>query len=141
MFLGLLGLGKWSVILFMLFIVLCFYFTLTFFEYSREDDHRIIKHSKIGTTICLAIALQSNSTNSTDSLLAVSFFINQGNSLVPLLEFGARRLDEQHTPPPKSLVHQLVLHLKAPLIHQITKNCFIKQSLYINCTNCYYICQ
>ena len=57
MFLGLLGLGKWSVILFMLFIVLCFYFTLTFFEYSREDDHRIIKQSKIGATICLAIAL------------------------------------------------------------------------------------
>ncbi|WP_050182290.1 hypothetical protein [Domibacillus robiginosus] len=43
--------------LFTALIVLCCYFTLTFFEYLRKDDERIIKQSKIGAVICIALAL------------------------------------------------------------------------------------
>lgn len=40
-----------------LLIVLCFYFTLTFFESLRKGDERIIKQSKFAAIICMAIAL------------------------------------------------------------------------------------
>ncbi len=44
-------------IILILFIVLCFYFTLTFFESLRKGDERIIKQSKFAAIICMAIAL------------------------------------------------------------------------------------
>ena len=49
------GIGM-SIIL-ILFIVLCFYFTLTFFEALRKGDERIIKQSKFAAIICMAVAL------------------------------------------------------------------------------------
>jgi hypothetical protein len=49
------GIGM-SIILILL-IVLCFYFTLTFFESLRKGDERIIKQSKFAAIICMAIAL------------------------------------------------------------------------------------
>ena len=49
--------GIWANILFTLIIVLCFYFTLTFFEYLRNGDERMIKQSKIGAVICMALSL------------------------------------------------------------------------------------
>ena len=55
--LGLLGEEIWVGILFTLLIVLCFYFTLTFFEYLRKDDERVIKQSKIASIICITLAL------------------------------------------------------------------------------------
>ena len=48
--------ARWLVILSALFLVFCFYFTLTFFEYLREDDRRIIRQAKTGAIACLAIA-------------------------------------------------------------------------------------
>jgi hypothetical protein len=44
-------------IILILLIVLCFYFTLTFFESLRKGDERIIKQSKFAAIICMAIAL------------------------------------------------------------------------------------
>jgi hypothetical protein len=49
------GIGM-SIILILL-IVLCFYFTLTFFGSLRKGDERIIKQSKFAAIICMAIAL------------------------------------------------------------------------------------
>jgi hypothetical protein len=49
------GIGM-SIILILL-IVLCFYYTLTFFESLRKGDERIIKQSKFAAIICMAIAL------------------------------------------------------------------------------------
>jgi hypothetical protein len=49
------GIGM-SIIL-ILFIVLCFYFTLTFFEALHKGDERIIKQSKFAAIICMSIAL------------------------------------------------------------------------------------
>ena len=49
------GIGL-SIIL-ILFIVLCFYFTVTFFEALCKGDQRIIKQSKFAAIICMAIAL------------------------------------------------------------------------------------
>ncbi|PFG14503.1 hypothetical protein ATG70_2735 [Bacillus sp. es.036] len=49
------GIGM-SIILILL-IVLCYYFTLTFFESLRKGDERIIKQSKFAAIICMAIAL------------------------------------------------------------------------------------
>ena len=49
------GIGM-SIILILL-IVLCFYFTLTFFYSLCKGDERIIKQSKFAAIICMAIAL------------------------------------------------------------------------------------
>ncbi len=49
------GIGM-SIILILL-IVLCFYFTLTFFESLRKGDERIIKQSKFAAITCMALAL------------------------------------------------------------------------------------
>lgn len=51
------GTGNWLGILSIVFIVLCFYFTLTFFQYLKEEDARLTKQSKLGAVICLAVSL------------------------------------------------------------------------------------
>lgn len=55
--LGLMGAMHWVGTLSTLLIILCFYFTLTFFENLRKDDERITKQSKLAATICIALAL------------------------------------------------------------------------------------
>ena len=51
------GSANWINILAMIFLVLCFYFTLMYFQYLKEDDDRLIKQSRLVAVICLAIAL------------------------------------------------------------------------------------
>ena len=51
------GSANWINILVMIFLVLCFYFTLMYFQYLKEDDDRLIKQSRLVAVICLAIAL------------------------------------------------------------------------------------
>ena len=51
------GVANWVNILAMVFIVLCFYCTLTYFQYLKEGDDRLIKQSKLAAVISLAIAL------------------------------------------------------------------------------------
>lgn len=51
------GTGNWLGILSIVFIVLCFYFTLTFFQYLKQEDARLTKQSKLGAVICLAASL------------------------------------------------------------------------------------
>ncbi|WP_442600085.1 hypothetical protein [Neobacillus sp. D3-1R] len=53
---GMLGVGNWIGILTTCLIILCFYFTLTFFEQLRKGEERIIKQSKIAATICFTLA-------------------------------------------------------------------------------------
>lgn len=48
---------KWIGIVISILIILCFYFTLTFFESLRNGDTRIIKQSKIAAVVCLTITL------------------------------------------------------------------------------------
>lgn len=55
--LGILGPANWIGIVSIVLIILCFYFTLTFFEHLRKGDERISKQSKIAATICIALAL------------------------------------------------------------------------------------
>lgn len=54
---GFMGTGNWLGILSIVFIVLCFYFTLTFFQYLKQEDARLTKQSKLGAVICLAASL------------------------------------------------------------------------------------
>lgn len=54
---GLMGRGNWLGILSIVFIVLCLYFTLTFFQYLKQEDARLTKQSKFGAVICLAVSL------------------------------------------------------------------------------------
>ena len=51
------GSANWINILAMIFLVLCFYFTLMYFQYLKENDDRLIKQSRLVAVICLAIAL------------------------------------------------------------------------------------
>ena len=48
---------KWLDSLSLMLIVLCFYFTLTFFHYLKLGDERIIKQSKLAAVIFLALSL------------------------------------------------------------------------------------
>jgi hypothetical protein len=38
-------------------IILCFYFTLTFFHSLKSNDERVITQSKIAAVICLSLGL------------------------------------------------------------------------------------
>lgn len=49
--------GIVKMIFLILFIVLCFYFALTFFKSLRNGDERITKQSKFAAIISMAIAL------------------------------------------------------------------------------------
>ncbi|MBS4175555.1 hypothetical protein KHA87_20065 [Bacillus sp. FJAT-49736] len=51
------GTGNWLGILSTIFIVLSFYFGLSFFQYLKLGDERLIKQSKIAAVICLAFGL------------------------------------------------------------------------------------
>lgn len=55
--LNVIGNANWINILAMVFIVLCFYCTLVYFQYLKEGDDRLIKQSRLVAAICLAIAL------------------------------------------------------------------------------------
>ncbi|OZI10474.1 hypothetical protein CEW92_16720 [Bacillaceae bacterium SAS-127] len=48
---------NWIGILSTIFIILCFYFSLTFFQHLKSDNERMINQSKLAAVICLAIAL------------------------------------------------------------------------------------
>ena len=54
---NLMGTGNWLGIFSTAFIILCFYFTLTFFQHLKQGDERIISQSKLGAVICLAASL------------------------------------------------------------------------------------
>ncbi|WP_400195323.1 hypothetical protein [Lysinibacillus telephonicus] len=49
--------GNWFSIISKLLIVSCLYFTLTFFQYLKEGDERLIKQSKAAAVVCLGLAL------------------------------------------------------------------------------------
>lgn len=49
--------GNWAGLICAILVIFCFYFTLTFFEYLRKGDERLIKQSKISAVICLALAV------------------------------------------------------------------------------------
>ncbi|MGM9945568.1 MAG: hypothetical protein ACI33M_11525 [Lysinibacillus sp.] len=51
------GAANWVNIVAMIFLILCFYFTLMYFQYLKEDDDRLIKQSRLVAVICLATAL------------------------------------------------------------------------------------
>ena len=55
--LNIVGSANWINILVIVFLVACFYCTLTYFQYLKEDDDRLIKQSRLVAVICLAIAL------------------------------------------------------------------------------------
>lgn len=55
--LQILNTGNWLGLLTPIFMIACFYFTLTFFESLRKDDERVTKQSKLAATICIALAL------------------------------------------------------------------------------------
>ncbi|MCG3088716.1 hypothetical protein [Sporosarcina cyprini] len=47
----------WAVILSLILFILCFYFTLTFFQYVKADDMRLAKQSKAAAVGCIALGL------------------------------------------------------------------------------------
>ncbi|MGE7624118.1 hypothetical protein ACQKMD_14010 [Viridibacillus sp. NPDC096237] len=55
--LALSGVVNWISILSAIFYVLCFYFTLTFFQQLKSNDDRLIKQTKIAAVVCLLVAL------------------------------------------------------------------------------------
>ncbi|WP_419959614.1 hypothetical protein [Psychrobacillus sp. BM2] len=54
---NLMGTGNWAGIISTVLIILCFYFTLTFFQYLKQGDDRLTRQSKFGAVICLAASL------------------------------------------------------------------------------------
>ena len=51
------GIRNWLGVFSATFIVLCFYFSLTFFQYLKLGDERLIKQSKLAAVLCLALSL------------------------------------------------------------------------------------
>ena len=51
------GAGNWLGIISMILIVLCLYFSLTFFQHLKLGDERLIKQSKLAAVFCLALSL------------------------------------------------------------------------------------
>ena len=49
--------ASWLSLISIVFIILCFYFTLSFIENLHKDDERITKQSKTAAIICLGSAL------------------------------------------------------------------------------------
>ncbi|GKV57584.1 hypothetical protein NCCP2222_35310 [Sporosarcina sp. NCCP-2222] len=47
----------WAGILSLILFILCFYFTLTFFQYVKAGDMRLAKQSKAAAVGCLALGL------------------------------------------------------------------------------------
>ena len=55
--LKLMGATNWVSILSIVFIVLCLYCVLTFFQHLKNDDERLMKQSKLAAVFCLAVAI------------------------------------------------------------------------------------
>ncbi|KOS69340.1 hypothetical protein AEA09_12730 [Lysinibacillus contaminans] len=55
--LNLFGAANWVSILSIIFILLCLYSVLTFFQHLKNNDERLIKQSKLAAVFCLAVAL------------------------------------------------------------------------------------
>ena len=55
--LNLMGAANWIDILSRIFIILCLYCVLTFFQHLKNNDERLIKQSKLAAVFCLAVAL------------------------------------------------------------------------------------
>lgn len=55
--LGLFGAGNWLGIVSTILFIISIYFTFTFFEYLKTEDHRLRKQSKIAAVICISLAL------------------------------------------------------------------------------------
>ncbi|MFJ8260667.1 hypothetical protein ACIQ4I_01750 [Rummeliibacillus sp. NPDC094406] len=51
------GPANWIGLLSSVFIILCLYFTLTFFQKLKAEDERGIKQNKFAAIICLAFAI------------------------------------------------------------------------------------
>jgi len=51
------GAGNWIGMLSTVLIIICFYFTLTFFQHLRLNDERVVNQSKLAAVICLALGL------------------------------------------------------------------------------------
>lgn len=51
------GVGNWLGILSLILIVLCFYFSLSFFQYVKSGNERLSKQSKSVAVLCLALSL------------------------------------------------------------------------------------
>lgn len=54
---GIIGVGHWIELLTNIIWVLCFYFTLSFFQHLKSGEERLAKQSKIAAIICLALGL------------------------------------------------------------------------------------
>lgn len=54
---NLMGTGNWLGIFLTILIILCFYFTLTFFQYLKLGDARLTRQSKLAAIICFAASL------------------------------------------------------------------------------------
>jgi hypothetical protein len=54
---NLMGTANWLGIFSVILIVLCFYFSLSFFYYLKLGDERLIKQSKFAAVLCLALSL------------------------------------------------------------------------------------
>src|SRR5699024_9777568 len=55
--LTIMGTGNWIGMLSTVLIIICFYFTLTFFQHLRLNDERVVNQSKLAAVICLALGL------------------------------------------------------------------------------------
>ncbi|WP_078816733.1 hypothetical protein [Sporosarcina newyorkensis] len=51
------GAGNWIGMLSTILIIICFYFTLTFFQSLRSNNERLAKQSKLAAVTCLALGL------------------------------------------------------------------------------------
>ena len=51
------GVWNWLGILSTILIVLCFYFSLTFFQHLKIGDERLIKQAKFAAVLCLAMSI------------------------------------------------------------------------------------
>ena len=49
--------ANWIGILSNIFWILCFYSTLSFFQYLHNGDERLTKQFKLAAVVCLAVAL------------------------------------------------------------------------------------
>lgn len=54
---NLMATGSWIGLFSTALLIICFYFTLTFFQHLKSDDERLIKQSKIAAVFCLALGL------------------------------------------------------------------------------------
>lgn len=51
-----LDIPNWTIILSVVFLCLCFYFTLSFIESIQDGEKRVVKQSKSAAVLCFAAA-------------------------------------------------------------------------------------